>query len=476
LEAFKRRDLYEVGLVALFLDAIFLNVRPKGPKEGVLCAWGFTQEGERVLVGVCLGMRESHEDWLELGRDLIARRLPAPMMVVADGAPGLIKAVEQCWPASDRQHCSVHRARNLIAKLPEQERERVRRAYWQTLDEAKHERDARERLEALVSELERAGYASAARCLADDLDALVVHLRYRGLAEWWPLRRLERHEISGWLGSMSFELLIALEEISEGTVGVLVELWDDWRRRGLIEQDDAGRWGVVGGIDRTLVDAADTLTDTLKSLLGTDDAHQLEDVRQLLACAALEGRTFTADAVAQALGRDRDEVIDFLDERLAVDVSGSELLEEADGVRIVPVRGEVRHLWRYRFVRSLDWRIARERFSTTTEKCACARQLAAALSRLYAPQEDRIATTLAALYTRVGDTETAARYRRIVKFGVSPAVLRAPKLASSCACAPSIGRPGNYAVPQSFSLRRVRPCSGSIPSSTPSGSPNAPKN
>ena len=128
-EQFKRRDLYGVRLVALFLDAIFLNVRPKGPKEGVLCAWGFTEAGERVLVGVCLGMRESHEDWLSLARDLIARGLGAPMLVVADGAPGLIKALEQCWPSSDRQHCSVHRARNLIAKLPGQERERARRAY-----------------------------------------------------------------------------------------------------------------------------------------------------------------------------------------------------------------------------------------------------------------------------------------------------------------------------------------------------------
>ena len=164
--------------MALFLDAIYLNVRPKGPKEGVLCAWGFTEEGERVLVGVTLGMRESHEDWLELGRDLIARGLGAPMLVVADGAPGLIKAVEQCWPHSDRQHCSVHRARNLIAKLPEQDRERVRSAYLKALDEARHERDAKERLEALVAELERAGFSSAARCLADDLDALVAHLRY----------------------------------------------------------------------------------------------------------------------------------------------------------------------------------------------------------------------------------------------------------------------------------------------------------
>jgi putative transposase len=49
-EAFKRRDLYGVQVAALFLDAVFLSVRPSGPKEGVLVAWGFTEEGERVLL------------------------------------------------------------------------------------------------------------------------------------------------------------------------------------------------------------------------------------------------------------------------------------------------------------------------------------------------------------------------------------------------------------------------------------------
>ena len=117
-EQFKRRNLYDIRLVALFLDATFLAVRPDGPKEGVLIAWGFTDEGERVLLAVMLGMRESYEDWQALGRDLIARGLGAPMLIVADGAPGLVKAIEQCWPASDRQRCCVHRARNLYAKVP----------------------------------------------------------------------------------------------------------------------------------------------------------------------------------------------------------------------------------------------------------------------------------------------------------------------------------------------------------------------
>jgi putative transposase len=193
-EQFKRRDLHDVQVAALFLDAVFLSVRPAGPKEGVLVAWGFTEQGERVLFSVMLGMRESHEHWLALGRDLIARGLGAPLLVVADGAPGLIKAIGQCWPASDRQHCAVHRVRNLLAKLPERERERVRAAYWRALDDAPDERDAKQRLQALVDELDKAGYTAAAKCLADDLDALVVHLRYptRHRRRWRGTNLLER--------------------------------------------------------------------------------------------------------------------------------------------------------------------------------------------------------------------------------------------------------------------------------------------
>jgi putative transposase len=193
-QAFQQRSLYEVRLVALFLDATFIAVRPSGPKEGVLVAWGFTEIGQRVLLSVMLGMRESYEDWQALGRDLIARGLPAPMLVVADGAPGLIKAIEQCWPASDRQRCCVHRARNLYAKLPERERERVKHAYWKALDDAINETDATRGLQALVEELDKDGFTAAAKCLADDLDALVVHLRYppRHRRRWRSTNLLER--------------------------------------------------------------------------------------------------------------------------------------------------------------------------------------------------------------------------------------------------------------------------------------------
>ena len=86
-EWFKRREFYGVNVVALFLDAAFIAVRPDGPTEGVLVASGIHRRGERVLLAVTLRMRESCEAWQALGRDVIAPELGAPVLIVADGAP-----------------------------------------------------------------------------------------------------------------------------------------------------------------------------------------------------------------------------------------------------------------------------------------------------------------------------------------------------------------------------------------------------
>jgi putative transposase len=149
-------------------------------------AWGYTMTGERVLLDVCLGQRERHEDGLEMGRGLVRRGLRPPWMVVADGAPGLMKAAEELWPDSDRQRCAVHRLRNILAKLPknQQLRDHVRNAYWAALDKAGSAADGEGQLRTLVGELEPQ-YPSAAECLAEDLPALCIHLNY-------PLRLRKR--------------------------------------------------------------------------------------------------------------------------------------------------------------------------------------------------------------------------------------------------------------------------------------------
>jgi len=185
-QAFRGRSLAEHRMLVLFLDAIYLPTRPSGAKEGVLVAWGYDLNGERVLLDVSLGQRERYEDWLEMGRDLVRRGLWAPTLLVADGAPGLIRAIEELWPDSDRQRCTCHRVRNVLAKLPQRPdlHERVRRAYWAALDDATSASDGEARLRRLVSELERE-FPSAAACLAEDLPALTIHLDY-------PLRLRKR--------------------------------------------------------------------------------------------------------------------------------------------------------------------------------------------------------------------------------------------------------------------------------------------
>jgi putative transposase len=177
--AFRARPLGEVDLLVLYLDAIYLPTRPSGAKEGVLVAWGYTATGERVLLDVCLGQRERLEDWLEMGRGLIRRGLRVPDLAVSDGAPGLVRAIEELWPDADRQRCTVHRVRNVLAKLPKRPalHEEIRATYWAALDDATSEQDAETRLRRLVDQLTRQ-YPSAAACLAEDLPALCTHLRY----------------------------------------------------------------------------------------------------------------------------------------------------------------------------------------------------------------------------------------------------------------------------------------------------------
>ena len=154
------------------------------PAEGVLVAWGVTLEGRKVLLGLGLGSRESHESWLSFGRDLVARGLNQPALVVADGAPGLWKAAGQLWPAADGQRCTVHALRNVTAKLPERHHRELKARWWKAFDEAASPAEARRGLEAIIAD-HRAAYPSAMAVIERDLDALIAHLR-------WPSEHRKR--------------------------------------------------------------------------------------------------------------------------------------------------------------------------------------------------------------------------------------------------------------------------------------------
>ena len=65
------------------------------------------------------GSKEDAETVTAFFEDMKMRGLVDPLLVTSDGAPGIIKAIEVCFPRAARQRCLAHRVRNLAAKVPE---------------------------------------------------------------------------------------------------------------------------------------------------------------------------------------------------------------------------------------------------------------------------------------------------------------------------------------------------------------------
>ena len=67
---------------------------------------------------------------------MISRGLRMPLLVTSDGAPGLIHAIEECFPKSKRQRYLVHKLNNIASKLPKyalcEVMPKIKNVYYQT--------------------------------------------------------------------------------------------------------------------------------------------------------------------------------------------------------------------------------------------------------------------------------------------------------------------------------------------------------
>jgi len=98
-EAWSRRRLEDIVLDFLFLDASFFRMHPGSPAEPVMPAWGITTGGKPAFIGPAFiglapGSGESADAWHDFLAGLKDRGLASPLLVISDGAPGLISAIE----------------------------------------------------------------------------------------------------------------------------------------------------------------------------------------------------------------------------------------------------------------------------------------------------------------------------------------------------------------------------------------------
>jgi transposase-like protein len=174
-QAFASRDLSEHDVVYLFVDGIAERLHLGQPREAVLAAWGITSQGNKVLLGLLPGTKEDTVSCKEFLRDLKSRGLIDPVLVATDGAPGLIRAVEEVFPRSLRQRCLAHRIRNLEAKVPAELWPEVKgqaHAAYRASSPALARLTRDEFVKRFETEL-----PSATRCFLDDFEACIAHLR-----------------------------------------------------------------------------------------------------------------------------------------------------------------------------------------------------------------------------------------------------------------------------------------------------------
>jgi len=179
-ETFTKWDLSGFDVVYLFADAVYESLRKQaGCREAVLVSWGILRDGSKVLLHMSLGKKESQDAWLEHLRSLVSRGLPTPLTVTSDGAPGLIAAIEAMWPEAERIRCWFHKMANILDKVPDAQREAVKRLLLDVRD-APDPKTGQERAAAFI-ERYRSTLPSAAACLEDDLEASLNHLKLPSL-------------------------------------------------------------------------------------------------------------------------------------------------------------------------------------------------------------------------------------------------------------------------------------------------------
>ncbi len=175
-EAFAGRDLSEFEITYLFVDGIAERLHLGQPREAVLAAWGILADGKKALLHLAPGTKEDTASCMEFFRDMRRRGLPDPLLVVSDGAPGVIRAIEECFPRSARQRCLAHKLRNLASKVPEDvwpEFKTRAAACYQAASPAL----ARVLRDDIAATYGR-DLPAAVACLDEDFEAAIAHLRF----------------------------------------------------------------------------------------------------------------------------------------------------------------------------------------------------------------------------------------------------------------------------------------------------------
>lgn len=115
----RKRSLSAKEYAYLWADGVYFNARIEGERSCILVIIGAKYNGEKELLAIAAGYRESEESWKELLLELKDRGMSGdPKLAIADGALGFWKALPKVFPTTKAQRCWVHKTANVLDKMP----------------------------------------------------------------------------------------------------------------------------------------------------------------------------------------------------------------------------------------------------------------------------------------------------------------------------------------------------------------------
>jgi transposase-like protein len=178
---FRQRDLSDRDYVYVWADGVHFNIRLEDDRLCTLVLIGVRPDGNKELIAVEDGYRESTDSWQTLLRDLKRRGMRAPVVAVGDGALGFWAAARDVWPETRAQRDWCHKMANVLDKLPKRLQPKAKRLLREIMY-ADTRKDALKGIKQFKDEY-GAKHPKAVETLCKDEEALLTY--YDMPAEHW---------------------------------------------------------------------------------------------------------------------------------------------------------------------------------------------------------------------------------------------------------------------------------------------------
>lgn len=181
-QAWSKRSLAGKRYVYVWADGVHFNIRLEEERQCILVLMGATPDGDKEVIAISEGYRESEQSWRALLLDCKERGLEIdPELAIADGALGFWKALPKVWSKTRGQRCWVHKTANVLDKIAKGQQPKAKEMLhdiWMAASRV----EAEKAFDLFVKTWE-AKFPKATECLAKDREMLLVF--YDFPAEHW---------------------------------------------------------------------------------------------------------------------------------------------------------------------------------------------------------------------------------------------------------------------------------------------------